>query len=175
MCSSRSRLNVSRILLLGPESCSVCGEGFEPCLSFNIDVGQYTLELSDSVSNILLNFDVACFRQFFTLPGEMFFDLGFFIIDTRELREIIPQLISHSSHCLYEPSKLSFGLGDPRSVDWPIFNCRPGGLDPFYAPTCAVGYAGEVLKFTVCKVRTARKDFICLPERLYSEATQTFS
>ena len=49
---------------LGPESCSVCGEGFEPCLSFKLDVGEYTLELSDSVSNLSLHFSVVCFRQF---------------------------------------------------------------------------------------------------------------
>ena len=37
---------------LGPEGCCVHGEGFEPCLSFKFDVREYTLELSDSVSNL---------------------------------------------------------------------------------------------------------------------------
>ena len=55
---------------LGPEGCSVRREGFEPCLSFHLDVREYTLELSDSVSNLSLHFSVVCFRQFLTLPGE---------------------------------------------------------------------------------------------------------
>ena len=38
-----------------PEGCSVRGEGFEPCLSFKLDVRDYTLELSDSVSNLSLH------------------------------------------------------------------------------------------------------------------------
>ena len=40
---------------LGPEGCSVRGEGFEPCLSFKLDVREYTLESSDSVSNLSLH------------------------------------------------------------------------------------------------------------------------
>ena len=46
------------------------GEGFEPCLSFKLDVREYTLELSDSVSNLSLRFNVVCFRQFLLLSGE---------------------------------------------------------------------------------------------------------
>ena len=34
---------------LGPEGCSVRGEGFESCLSFKLDVREYTLELSGDV------------------------------------------------------------------------------------------------------------------------------
>ena len=60
---------------LGPEGCSVRGEGLEPCLSFKLDVREYTLELSDSVSNLSLHFSVVCFRQFLMLPGEMSFNL----------------------------------------------------------------------------------------------------
>ena len=62
---------------LGPEGCSVRAEGFEPCLSFKLDVREYTLEVSDSVSNLPLHFSVVCFRHFFNLPGEVSFDLGF--------------------------------------------------------------------------------------------------
>ena len=51
-------------------------EGFEHCLSFKLDVREYSLELSDSVLNISLHFSVVCFRQFSMLPGEVSFDLG---------------------------------------------------------------------------------------------------
>ena len=47
---------------LGPEGCSVRGKGFEPCLHFKLDVREYTLEFSDSVSNLSLHYSVACFR-----------------------------------------------------------------------------------------------------------------
>ena len=49
---------------LGPEGCSVRGEGFELCLSLKLDVREYTLKLSDSVSNLSLHFSVVCFCQF---------------------------------------------------------------------------------------------------------------
>ena len=63
---------------LETEGCPVRREGFEPCLSLKLDVREYTLELSDSVSNLSLHFSVVCFRQFSVLPGEVSFDLGFF-------------------------------------------------------------------------------------------------
>ena len=68
---------------LGPDGCSVRGEGFEPCLFLKLDVREYTLELSDSVSNLSLHF--VCFRQFSMLPDEVSFDLGFSVVDTRQL------------------------------------------------------------------------------------------
>ena len=154
---------------LGTEGCSVRGEGFEPCLSLKLDVRGYTLELSDSVSNLSLHFSVVCFRQFSVLPGEVSFDLGFSVVDTRQLCHVVCQLISHSRHCLFEPSQLSSGLGDPHGVDWLIINRRQGALNLFCALTCAVGYAGEVLEFNVIKV--AREGFIRLLERLYSGAS----
>ena len=55
--------------------------------------------------------------QFLMLPGEVSFDLGFSGIDTRQLCQVVRQLISHSRHCLFEPSQLSSGLGDPHGVD----------------------------------------------------------
>ena len=79
---------------LGPEGCSVRGEGFEPCLSFKLDVREYTLELSDSVSNLSLHFSVVCFHQFSMLPGEMSFDLGFLVVHTRQLRQVVFQIPS---------------------------------------------------------------------------------
>ena len=85
---------------LRPEGCSVRGEGFEPCLSFKLDVRDYTYEISDSVSNLSLYFSVVCFRQFLMLPGEVSFDLGFSVVDTLQLRQVVRQLISHSRHCL---------------------------------------------------------------------------
>ena len=157
---------------LGTEGCSVRGEGFEPCLSFKLDFREYTLELSDSVSNLSLHFSVVCFRQFSVLPGEVSFDLRFSVVDTRQLCQVVCQLISHSRHCLFEPSQLSSGLGDPHDVDWLIINRRQGALNLFCALTCAVGYAGEVLEFDVIKV--AREGFIRLLECFNSGATQTF-
>ena len=74
---------------LGPECCSVRGEGFGPCLSFKLDVREYTLELSDSVLNLSLHFSVVCFGQFLMLPGEVSFDLGFSVVDTRQLCQVV--------------------------------------------------------------------------------------
>ena len=121
------------------EGCSVRGEGFEPCLSFKLDVRDNTLELSDSVSNLSLHFSVVCFRQFLMLPGEVSFNLGFSVVDTRQLCQVVRQLISHFRDCLFEPSQLTSGLGDPHGVDWLIINRRQGGLNLFCALTCAVG------------------------------------
>ena len=99
---------------LGPEGCSVRVVGFEPCLSFKLDVTEYTLELSNSVSNLSLRFSVVCFRQFSMLPGEVSIDLGFSVVGTRQLCEVVCKLISHSRLYLLEPSQLSsahmFGL-----------------------------------------------------------------
>ena len=102
----------------------------------------------------------------------MSFDLGFSVVHTRQLRQVVCQLISHSRHCLFEPSQPSSDLGDPRGVDWLIIKRRQGGLNLFCAMTCAVGYAGEVLEFDVFKV--AREGFICLLKCFHSGATQTF-
>ena len=66
---------------LGPESCFVRGEGFEPRLPFKLDVGELALQQSHSVSNILLNFDVVRFGQFFAFPGQVLFDFGFPVVD----------------------------------------------------------------------------------------------
>ena len=148
---------------LGPEGCSVCGEGFEPCLSFKLDVREDTLELSDLVSNLSLHFSVVCFRQFSMLPGDVSFDFGFLVVVTRQLCQVVYQLISQSRHCLFESSKLSSGLVDSRDVDRLIIN---RGLNLFCATTCAIGYAGEVLEFDVFKV--AREGFIRLLECLYT-------
>ena len=74
---------------LGPEGSSVRTEGFEPCLSFKLDAREYTLELSDSVSNLSLHFSVVCFRQFSMLPGEVSLDLGFSVVDTRQFCQVV--------------------------------------------------------------------------------------
>ena len=57
---------------LGPESCFVRGEGFEPRLSFKFEA----LKLFHSISNILLNFGVVRFGQFPTLHGLVLLDFG---------------------------------------------------------------------------------------------------
>ena len=100
----------------------------------------------------------------------MSLDLGFSVVDTRQLCQVVCKLISHSRHCLFEPIQLSFGLGNPHGVDWLIIN--QGALNLFCALMCAVGYAGEVLEFDVIKV--AREGFIRLLECFHSGATQTF-
>ena len=166
--SWRSRLNVSRILLIWDRRVAL----FEPCLSLKLNIREYTLELSDSVLNLSLHFSVVCFRHFSVLQGEVSFDLGFSVVDTRQLCQVVCQLISHSRHCLFEPSQLSSSLGDPHGVDWLIINCRQGALNLFCTLTCAVGYAGEDLEFDVIKV--AREGFIRLLECFHSGATQTF-
>ena len=105
------------------------------------------------------------------LPGEVSF--RFSVVDTHQLRQVVCQLISHFRHCLFEPSKLSSDLGDPRGVDWLIINRRQGGLNLFCATTCTVGYVGEILEFDV--FNNAREGFICLLECFQNGATQTFS
>ena len=57
---------------LGPESCFVRGEGFEPCLPFKFEVGELALKLFHSISNILLNFGVVRFGQFLTSRAKCF-------------------------------------------------------------------------------------------------------
>ena len=79
-------------VVLGPKACSVRGEGFELCLSFKLDVREYSVELSDSVSNLSMHFSVVCFHQSLMLPGEVSFDLGFSIVDTRQLCQVVCQL-----------------------------------------------------------------------------------
>ena len=84
---------------LGPKSCSVRMEGSSlACLSF--DIGKVALELSDSVSDIFLDFGVVRFRNLLMLPGQMPFHLGCLIINIRQFREIVDLFIPHSRHCL---------------------------------------------------------------------------
>ena len=65
---------------LGPESCFVPGEGFEPRLPFKLDVGELALQPSHSVSNLLFDLGVIRFRQFLALPGQVLFDFGFPVV-----------------------------------------------------------------------------------------------
>ena len=66
---------------LGPESCYVRGEGFEPRLYFKFEVRALSLKLFYSISNLLLNFGVVSFRQFFALPGNVLLDFGSPVLD----------------------------------------------------------------------------------------------
>ena len=61
---------------LGPERCLVRGDGFEPCLSLELDVGEVALQLFHSVSNLFLNFGVVRFRQFSALSGQVLLNLA---------------------------------------------------------------------------------------------------
>ena len=167
--SWRSRLNVSRILLIWDRRVALFVERASSFACLSSTMSPSTLSSSlDLVSNLSLHFSVVCFRQFLMLPGEVSFNLGFSVVDTRQLCQVVCQLISHSRHCFFEPSQLSSGLGDPHSVDWLIINRR---LNLFCALTCAVVYAGEDLEFDVIKV--AREGFICPLECFHSGATQT--
>ena len=130
---------------LGPEGCSVRGEGSSlACLSSSMSEStlssfliRFRISLCISVSSLSVSFDA---------PGRGVFQPRIF---GRQLCQVVRQLISHSRHCLFEPSQLSVGLGDPHGVVWLIINLR---LNLFCALTCAVGYAGEVLEFDVIKV-----------------------
>ena len=61
---------------LRPESCSVRGDGFEPRLSLELDVGELALQPPDSRPNLFLNFGVVRFGQFSAFPGQVLFDFG---------------------------------------------------------------------------------------------------
>ena len=135
------------------------------------------ISLFISVSSVSVSF--WCSRErclstsdFLQQEFSMQFRPRIFCLDTRRLCQVVCQLISYSRHCLFEPSQLSSGLGDPHGVNWLIINRRQGALNLFCALTCAVGYAGEVLVFDVIKV--AQGGFIRLLECFHSGATQTF-
>ena len=168
--SWRSRLNVSRILLIWDRRVALLAKRVSNLACLSSSMPESTLSSFLIRSRISLHFSVVCFRQFSMLPGEVSFDLGFLVVDTRQLSQVVCQLISHSRHCLFEPSQLSSGQVDRPGVDWLNINRRQGGLYVFIALTCAVGYAGEVLEFDVFKV--ARECFIFLLEHFQSGATQ---
>ena len=81
LSSSRSRLMVSRILLICDRRAALFVEGFEPRLPFKLDVGELAFKLLHSVSNILLNFGVVRFGQFSAFPGQVLFDFEFPVVD----------------------------------------------------------------------------------------------
>ena len=170
--SWRSRLNVSRILLTWDRSVALFVEKASSLAYLSSSMSASTLSGFLIRSRISLYISVLSVSISSMFSDEVSFDFGFSVVDTRQLHQVVCQLISHSRHCLFEPSKLSFDLGDPRGVDWLIINCRQGGLILFCATMCAVGYAGEVLEFDVFKI--ARGGFICLLECFHSGATQTF-
>ena len=120
---------------LGPESCFVRGEGFEPRLYFKFEVGELALKLFYSISNILLNFGVIRFRQFLALPGKVLLDFGCPVLGILQLRQVVSELISHSSHGPLNSGELSRGLCDPRDVNSRIINGLQCGFDVFYALT----------------------------------------
>ena len=106
----------------GPEGCSVRGKGFEPCRSFKLDVRQYTLELSNSVSNLPMHFSVVCFVSFLCSRVRC--------LSASDFRSsILVRLFANSffifRHCIFEPSQLS-DLGGGRVVRWcwVNFQCR---------------------------------------------------
>ena len=170
--SWRSRLNVSRILLIWDRRVALFEERASSLACLSSSISESTLSsflirsrisLCISVSSV----SVSCRCSRTTCLSTSDFRSSILVSFTR--------LFANSSLTLtflFEPSKLSSDLGDPRGVDWLIINCRQGGLNLFCATTCAVGYAGEFLEFDVFKV--AREGFICLLECFHSGATQTF-
>ena len=140
--SWRSRLNVSRILLIWDRRVALFVKRASSLACLSSSMSESTLSsfqaMCDSVSNLSLHFSIVCFRQFLMLPGEMSFNFGFSVVDTRQLCQVVCQLTPYSRHCLFEPSQLSSGLGDPHGVDWLIINRR---FNFFCIFTCAVGYA----------------------------------
>ena len=161
-------LNVSRILLIWDRRVALFVERASSLACLLSSMSESTLSSFLIRSRISLFISVSSVSvNFLVLPGEVSFDLGFSVVGTRQLCQVVCQLISHSRHCLFEPSQLSSGLGDPHGVDWLINNRRQGALNLFCALTCAVGYAFDVIK-------VAREGFIRLLECFHSGATQTF-
>ena len=64
-------LNVSRILLIWDRRVALFVERASSLACFSSSMSEYTLELSDSISNLFLHFSVVCFRQFSMLPSEV--------------------------------------------------------------------------------------------------------
>ena len=171
--SWRSRLNVSRILLIWDQRVLLFVERASSLAYLSSSMSESTrssflirsrITVCISVSSVSVSF--RCSRASLLRSR---------IFGRRRYTSALSgccQFNSHSRHCFFEPSKLSSDLGDPRGVDWLIINRRQGVLNLFCATTCAVGYAGEVLEFDDFKI--AREGLICLLECFYSGATQTF-
>ena len=117
--SWRSRLNVSRILFIWDRRVALFVERASSLACLSSSMSESTLSSFLIQSRISLFISV-CFRQFSgqfsVFPGEVSFDLGFAVVDTRQLYQVVCLLISHSRHCLFEPSQLSSGLGDPHCL-----------------------------------------------------------
>ena len=144
---------------------------FEPWLSFYFNVWELSLKILDSISYLLLNFRVTHLDKFLMLPGQVFFDFGFALVDLGQLCQIVHHLISRSCHRLFQSSQLS--CGQPRGVKRLIINwCQrfglffiQGGLSLFCATKGAVDYARAVLKFDILNIaRATTKGFVCLSE-----------
>ena len=114
---------------LRPESCSIRREGFEPRLSFKLDVGELALQLLHSVSNILLNFGVVRFGQLSAFPGQVLFDFGLSISAVHRRHQprifgpacldpetgIFLSSQQRRSSCLQVSSKVSYRRGRSRT------------------------------------------------------------
>ena len=171
--SWRSRLNVSRILLIWDRRVALFVERASSLACLSSSMSESTLSsflirsrisLFISVSSV----SVSCRCSRARCLSTSDFRSSILV----SLPGYLPTHLSFPSLPFREPSQLSSGLGDPHGVDWLIINCRQGALSLLCALTCAVGYAGAVLEFDVIKV--AREGFIHLLECFHSGATQTF-
>ena len=158
LSSWRSRLTVSRILMIWDRRDALFVEGFEPRLPFKLDVGELALQLFHFVSNLFLNFGVVRFGQFSAFPGQVLFRLR---ISGRRCWRARPSLSS------WPPSSQPdlCGLGDPGHVNLRIINGLQCGFDVFYALTCGISHAGEVLQLDGFNV--FREGFLCTLECLH--------
>ena len=118
--SWRSRLNVSQILLIWDRRVAlfVTRASSPACLLSSMSESTFSsflirsqISLCISVSSVSVSFCCSRVRCLSTS-------------DFRSACQVVCQLISHSRHCLFEPSQPSSGLGDPHDVDWLIINRR---------------------------------------------------
>ena len=143
--SWRSRLNVSRILLIWERSVGLFAERASSLACISNSMSESTLSSFLIRSRISLFISVSSVSVSFRCCRAR-------CLSTSDFR-----------------SSILVSLGDPHGVDWLIIDRRQAALNLFCSLTCAVGYAGETLEFDIIKV--AREGFIRLLECLYSGAT----
>ena len=157
LSSWRSRLNVSRILLIWDRRVALFVERASSLAYLSSSMSEIALSSFLILSRISLCISVSSVSvSFFMLPGEVSFDLGFSVVDTRQLCQVVRHtsltpVIAFSSPA----SSLLAWVTHTVSIAMAIINRR---LNLFCAWTCAVGYAVEVPEFDVVKV--AREGFI---------------
>ena len=125
--SWRSRLNVSRILLIWDRRVALFVKRASSlaCLSSSMSASTLSsflirsrISLFISVSSVSVSFRCSRARCLSTSDFRSSILVSFARLFANS---------SHSRHCLFEPSQLSSGLGDPHGVDWLIINRSSSG------------------------------------------------